>query len=260
MKIGVVTICRNEEIIMPFFLRHYCFADQVHIFDAGSTDKCLEIARRDSRAVLHNLDSCGEFRDDLNMTVKNEFYKGLDVDWVVIVDMDEFLYYPNIMGLLDKYVATGVTLPKTKAYQMVGSEVPKDDGSTPLTRIQKMGCNPAERTPAHDESAICKRYLDSNFSKNAIFRSQLVDIRYGIGAHYCAPVGIVKESENADILLLHYAFLSRQYFIDKHNSYKISEDNIRRGAGWVWDKETNTKHMGETYDILSRNSKQVIGN
>jgi glycosyltransferase involved in cell wall biosynthesis len=45
MKIKLVTVCKDEERIMPFFINHYePWVDEILIVDGHSTDKSVEIA------------------------------------------------------------------------------------------------------------------------------------------------------------------------------------------------------------------------
>jgi glycosyltransferase involved in cell wall biosynthesis len=46
MNIHVYTVAYNEELLMPFFLRHYKrFANHITVFDNESTDKTAELAK-----------------------------------------------------------------------------------------------------------------------------------------------------------------------------------------------------------------------
>lgn len=45
-RIHVYTICWNEERFLPYFLRHYgAFAEEITVFDNGSDDNSVAIAR-----------------------------------------------------------------------------------------------------------------------------------------------------------------------------------------------------------------------
>lgn len=97
----------NEEFLAPFFLEHYRFADKIHVFmGADTTDKTREIIDSKNELckniMVHRCDfPANKLDDNLKITTINCFYRTLDCDYVILVDADEFIFYPT--GYLDKY-------------------------------------------------------------------------------------------------------------------------------------------------------------
>jgi len=64
MKICVITLCYNEEVILPFFIRHYeQVADRIICYDGGSTDRTREIIAACPIAELRELNTGGQVDD-----------------------------------------------------------------------------------------------------------------------------------------------------------------------------------------------------
>lgn len=217
MIIHVYTMCYNEEVLMPYFLRHYeNFAERIFVFDHYSNDKTLEIVKKSQKAECTTHGIRGEVHDSVLLNMKNESYKNSRgiADWVMIVDVDEFVYHPNLIGLLKEYKEKGITLPKTDGCDMVSDNVPNTTGQI------------------YDE--IKKGVRDATFSKKAVF-NPAIDIRYSPGAHKCNPSGKITESELAEIKILHYRFLSSKFIVDRleTRTKRLSQENIKRGWGVI---------------------------
>ena len=247
MKISLITICYNEETLMPFFLRHYKnIVDEIFIFDNCSTDRSVEIASQCPKVRIKKFDTGGLLRDDLHLQFKNTFYKTLDADWIIAIDLDEFVYHKDLRGLLVDYMNKGVTFPKIIGYNMIGTAIPKDDGITPITDIINMGV----RTDNCDH--VLGPSFIGDYSKRAIFR-KYIDINYKPGCHECLPKGQIVESSSAEILLLHYKWLSREYGVKLYGSWKLSPENLKAGWGTV---HINTKLA--YYDNALKSRTRVI--
>ena len=148
-RVAVYTVCFNEELFLPYFLRHYRrYADRITLFDNHSTDRSAEIARQ-AGAVVRPHDSGDEFRDDLLLQVKNNCWKecrGQGVDWVVVVDVDEILYHPDLRGFLRRSREEGVTVCTATGFNMVSDRPPTTAGQVyeeitrgvPAPRYSKM--------------------------------------------------------------------------------------------------------------------------
>ncbi len=94
LKIAIVSAWYNEELLAPLFLRHYDFADEIHIIlDTATNDRTEEILRADPRVIIHRQVYPP---DGLDWTIKqakiDEVYSQVKSDWVFVVDADEFLF------------------------------------------------------------------------------------------------------------------------------------------------------------------------
>ena len=96
VKITVLSWMRNEEDIVPFFLRHYHFADEIIVWDNESTDRTKDILAKDKRVDIREWKTGGEMRDLELTKMKSEEYRKTGEGWKFIVDADEFAWHPNM--------------------------------------------------------------------------------------------------------------------------------------------------------------------
>ena len=100
MKIDVYILCRNEADILPYTLRHYLsFARYIYIYEGRSTDGCRAIIEEQQKAHPGQIAMIdwpdGQMLDDINNSrIKSICWRGSDADWVILVDCDEFVYFP----------------------------------------------------------------------------------------------------------------------------------------------------------------------
>jgi len=217
MIIHVYAMCYNEEIMMPYFLRHYNqFADKIFIFDNHSTDKTAEIVDSNKKAKRILYGRPDRLYDSDLIKMKNEEYKKSrgQADWVIIADVDEFVYHQNLAELLKRYKSDNIHLPKTAGYDMLGDDYPK--------------------TPGQLYEEINQGVSESFYSKRAIFNPEL-NVRYVEGAHKCFVSGKYYESPTAEIKLLHYRFLCKEFFVKtmERRQLRCSEENIKKGWGYL---------------------------
>lgn len=100
MKIGVLTTCFNEELVLPYFLRHYQENgwDEVRVLlDRETTDHSKEICESFSNvrvlpcgmtAGLHEIEKINILQQAFNEMCREGF------DWIAVLDSDE-LIIPN---------------------------------------------------------------------------------------------------------------------------------------------------------------------
>ena len=119
MKIEVITVVYNEEFLLPFFLRHYNFADKITVFyDEASTDKTLKILQSNSKVKIYPF----RFLNGLNETEKiymiNKAYRKSRAKYCIIVDCDEFVFMPKYLWrniyFCRLYQAMNIELNKNK--------------------------------------------------------------------------------------------------------------------------------------------------
>jgi glycosyltransferase involved in cell wall biosynthesis len=245
MIIHVYTMCYNEEVLMPYFLRHYeQFTDKIFVFDNHSTDDTPNIVDSSPKTIRIICGDPEKFYDSHLIRMKNEEYKksrGI-ADWVIIVDTDEFIYHPELVSLLEKYKKSGITFPKTCGYDMIGDNYPK--GYVQVYDEIKYGVS------------------EPFYSKRSVFDPS-IDINYAVGAHRCSPTGNVVESPNEDIKLLHYRFLCKEHFVKimERRQNRCSDENIARG--WSYMKlppeETVKGWLENFYETRKKNRVKVIG-
>ena len=135
MEIHLHTLTWNEEIMVPFFLRHYeNIVDKIFINDNESDDKTVELLSAHPKCEISSFNTGGEYRELLNHEIKDHAWKkskGL-CDYVIMCDFDEFLYHPNIHSFLEDVEDLDVDIVQPDGYEMVAD--PESDVGV------KVGC------------------------------------------------------------------------------------------------------------------------
>ena len=235
MRVHVHSIIRNEEKMLPYFLRHYeAFCEKIFLRIQPSTDKTLEIAKAHPKVTIIKYKT--EFGGGSNsynimdmQEVRNNDWKKYSTsencDWVIIADCDEFLYHPNILKILQNYKNRGITFPKIDGYQMFSDDQPTTSGQ--IYYEIKTGC------------------LFKEYSKRAIMHPS-ISPNYSPGNHQCFPKGNVVESNFADIKLLHYS----KILFKKEEYIKYWKDKLKRNSGSYTEKNkfNETPYLKLQYD------------
>jgi glycosyltransferase involved in cell wall biosynthesis len=246
MIVHTYALCFNEEVLLPYFLRHYGKAsDRIVIYDNGSTDRSIEIIKA-SKAELRPFDTGGEHKDRAQTELKSTCYhesRGI-ADWVIVVDMDEFLWHPDFRGLLEKYSKDGITFPKVAGYDMVSPVVPSGQGQI------------------YDEIQSGLRN-SVYYDKREVFHPS-IDINFSPGCHLSYANGNLKESAEADVKLLHYRYLGPDYFTKRYSMRmaRISLDNVENGWGTITPPEGFTldsflRHIYQN-DLAGKTLEKVV--
>lgn len=207
MRVAVLSMCHNEAAFLPYFFRHYrSFADHITIIDNNSTDDSLAICKKESDLVsITNTD--GLHRLDMMTYLKNNYWKLLrNFDWVLIVDIDEIVYHPNMRQFLESSKDYTVLTPT--AYQMFSDVFPTEEGQ--ITEVMSFG---VLSTPD-----ICLSLLNCNsFDKKCIINpSKIKETNYTDGMHQANMTGNVIELCDPTLKMLHYRFLGLDYIINKN--------------------------------------------
>jgi glycosyltransferase involved in cell wall biosynthesis len=93
MKITVLTKVYNEEDLLPFFLSHYSFADEVLInLDEGTNDRSQEIIESFPNTKIIWSKSTGEMNDRVLINELNAISLQSDADWIFLLDSDELVF------------------------------------------------------------------------------------------------------------------------------------------------------------------------
>ena len=95
MKIAAVTMVYNEALILPFFLRHYVYLDEIHVlYETDSTDDSLEVLNHAPNVVIEKCHIEGGMDDIEKVEMMNRAVQSVRADWVYVVDPDEFVFPP----------------------------------------------------------------------------------------------------------------------------------------------------------------------
>ncbi len=239
MKIHLYFLCYNDERLLPFVLEHYSFCDKITVYDNSSTDKSVEVidSYPNTQVVSYN----GNGLDDiLHMKMKNEIWKQSrgKCDFVIIGDLDECVYHPNIKEMLEELKKQGYTIIVPKGFDMITDEYPKKGED--IKKVVRRG--------RHNKM----------ISKPCIFNpNEINEIDYSPGAHWCNPTGNVKiyQSEG-DIKTLHYKFMTKEDYLARceDTCKRVHRENVRRGFGALYPIE----HYSRLFDEILKEAVEVI--
>lgn len=96
MKIAAVTMVYNEALILPYFLRHYEYLDEIHVlYEIDSTDNTIQLLNNASNVIIEytHVKSGNDAIDKTDLI--NQAFYAIKADWVYVVDPDEFIFPPN---------------------------------------------------------------------------------------------------------------------------------------------------------------------
>ncbi len=250
MKIAVYAPCYNEELMLPYFLRHYKqYTADITIYDNQSTDRSKDIAKA-SGCTLREFDSGNKARNDLRTNIKNNAWKEKrgKVDWVIVVDIDEFVYHTDLISILTISKNKDISVFYGKGYQMISEVEPNFiDSTKQLYETHKLGV------------------LDSRYDKACIFNpNTLAEISYVDGCHKARPrmnkrLRLRKLNiDKSSLKFLHYTCFSWQYYWDK-----MQRLNARRSVADIKDKRGIHYEGSEAchrarFDGWLANAKEVI--
>ena len=214
--ITIYCITFNEEIILPYFIRHYRanFPDcRIIIYDNYSTDATRLIAESAGCEVIL-YDTNNQLDDMKYLEIKNHCWQGQKDDWAIICDCDEF--FDLNAELLLWEAKQGATIIRSQGYDMVNLENNND---------------------IHNITHAVK---NDRYSKVYCFNTKAVkEINYAPGCHDCAPVantinyhGELKQSVNA-YACYHYRYLNPNFLLRRYNQNKVRmcDNNKRKGMG-----------------------------
>jgi glycosyltransferase involved in cell wall biosynthesis len=233
MKIHLYALCWNEADILPFFFRNYDpWVDRYIIYDDGSTDGSIEILQRHPQVEIRSMSR--QFSDSHTMSqmkLLNEVWKESrgKADWVILVDMDEHLFVPQIpmRSLLERYKSEGSTLVPALGFQMLSENFPEADEY--LAKTRSIG------TPWH---MMCKVSI---INPDAIEETNCFK-----GRHTAKPSGQIKLPKRDEILLLHYKYLGFERTLEKQsmqNSHLGAYDNSMGIANnYSWTRQELRNH------------------
>jgi len=96
VKIAAVAMVYNEALILPYFLRHYRYLDEIHVlYETDSTDESLEILMQAPNVIIEKCHIEGGLDDFEKINLINKVVQRNKADWIYVVDPDEFVFPPN---------------------------------------------------------------------------------------------------------------------------------------------------------------------
>jgi hypothetical protein len=189
--VWIFTVCWNEAVMMPWFLRWYSsFAEQIIVWDEFSTDGTRDIVKTCPKAELRDWPYHGLDDNKFTFAVNNWYKEArLRADWVMWPDVDEILYHPDPRKhLAESHYAC---IP-ARGYAMISEAGPP---------------YPTETGQIFDH--VNMGVPQENYNKWLIWRPQC-EVIHGIGRHDVPRVNGPISGE-MDWKLLHYHYFGTRY-------------------------------------------------
>ena len=213
-------VCWNEEKILPFMFDYYDkFVDHYTIYDNYSNDNSISLIKQHSNTKIILFGNANEFNDKDNKNIKNNCWKHSrgKADFVVVCDIDEFLYHPEINKLLNQLYTENISFPTTKGYEMYSDTFPVHNRRYLLTDLIQKG--------------VRSEWLDKHILFNP---HKIVETNFAPGAHQANPTGIVKYDLPAtELKVLHYKNIGLDYLESRYRQLgeRLSSFNREKGLG-----------------------------
>lgn len=242
VKFNVYTLNWNESRLLPAFLHYYREANRVIVYDNESTDNSVELIKEAGREV-RTYKSNNTINDQIYLDLKNNIWKeSTDVDFVIVQDLDEFVYFPdypdNIKGGLIEYKKLGITAAVTEGYNMFCTDEEWDNA---LIEVKK-GIN---------ISYIIREGIRSTFyDKGLLFDPNIMKAtNYGLGCHSWNPVGNLKFPEKSPYCL-HYKHIGFNYVAERieQQGKRLSDLNKRNGWAIEYMSKDNRERLKKEFD------------
>lgn len=161
MKIEVITTWFNESFLAPFFFRHYDFVDKINVlYDEDSTDNTLELLKENPKVSIYPFRFPDMMDDQIKVNNINNFYRGMDCDWVINVDADEFVFVTPWGDSLRKHLEeeTGGNVVISLLWQMYRhvSEAALDPSMDIMQRRHGVMGSMVGQTACYDKPIVCR--------------------------------------------------------------------------------------------------------
>lgn len=230
MIIHLYSVMKNEEPLLPYFLRHYStFVDKIFIFDDRSIDKTVEIAKTNPKVVLLDYEYEGglvvEAQQECVENAYKKYSRGV-ADWVICVDGDEFLYHDDIISVLREERDKSTKIIKATGASMISKTFPKTEGQI------------------YEELFMGIR--DRLYDKKVIFSPE-IDVVFERGKHDTRmPKGIY--AQRVGIHMLHYRYISKGYIVNR----------LRNSPAYNWGPEKLAQHIKDAIAWFDLPTQRII--
>lgn len=235
MKIEAFAICYNEEALLPYYLRHYSeFCDRITIYDNQSTDRSREICLANPKVKVIPYNTGDEIRDDVYLQIKNNCWKGSEAHWVIIGDIDELVYCPDIKARL---YGLDYTVIAPELFNMYAKHFPR-------TKVQ-----------------IWQEVLLGvpGGAKMNLFRpDKITNINYDPGCHVAHPEGIVIPGVNTGIKTLHMKYMGLDYYLARTALSNSRLSALNKKLGWGIHYQRTPEELTREFNEGLSNAVNVI--
>lgn len=274
MKIHAYSICWNEEVLLPFYLRHYeQFCEKIIIYDNMSTDKSRYIINNHPLCELRDFNTHNEINEDIFLEIKNNCWKecrNKGIDYVIVSDIDEFLHSKNLISFIEINKKFSVFRPagfemfankfQQNEYQLY-DQIKKGLFSSKFCkkiifspdRIREINFKPG----CHSNSKIIFNHKHKFF--NYLLNLNVPKTVRKVIFKFFNPVwNFERKSEKGpELKLLHFKYIDKDYLIKRHELYsnRLSQKNIENK--WGINYLDYKKHLDNMFSTLNIKSKKI---
>jgi hypothetical protein len=237
MKIDLYARCWNEADMLPFFFSHYDKLVQRYIiYDDASTDNSHEILRLNPKVDLRPTPPYSDPGSRVNSASALEETCWREsrgtADWVIVTDIDEHLYHPDLHHYLAQCREQGVTIIPALGYQMLSEQFPKQ--KTLLCQSLTTGA------------------CDALYSKLNIFSPNEIDsVNFGPGRYGAAPAGRVVLPARDELLLLHYRYLDFERVRKRYAEVLTRHRKTDFAMGWGFQYSWSSEQLREAWNLIA---------
>lgn len=240
ISVEIVSAWYNESTLAPFFLKHYEYADTIHILlDMDSDDSTLDILEKASNVVIHPI----TYPDGIDWEIKSSTINKMAIscksDWVIAVDADEFIWpidrMHDVRGWLSEQAGTMISAAMFTVYRH-HTEGPLD----PL--------NPSVFQRRHGDSRVGMSYNQHGYIKPCIARPE-TGIQWSCGIHSYKPDD--KIIENAEPMFgTHWCMADADMAVRRRIGTMVrqSRNNIEKNHGYQNFKITEAEIRKECFE------------
>lgn len=277
MKIWSYVIVWNEELMLPYYLRHYSkFCDKIIVYDNMSSDGTRGIIE-DFRQIVDieviPFETSGKFNDYTHIELKRksiQHAKG-SADFIILGDCDEFVYHKDIRSFLKENSDCSVFYPA--GFQMVSNDFPYNLSGDLCEYIQWGEPNPWYVKPMILNLGIVN---DLEWVEGA----HEIEMSYNLAKFYhpvpedIRPVGeygghkwgkwqmlheILDQFNQNPLKMLHYKYLGKDYVTDRYIQYmnKMSDQNVAAGVGMQYQEMISSNSIQDEIDKIKSKSIQI---
>ena len=223
--------------MLPFFFLHYDKLVQRYIiYDHASTDNSQEILRLNPKVELRPTPPYGNpgSRVASQLALLETCWKesrGI-ADWVIVTDIDEHLYHPDMYRYLAQCRAQGVTTIPALGYQMLSHQFPEH---------KTLLCN-----------SLSRGACDSLYSKLNIFSPNEIDATNDTpGRHTAAPTGRVVLPARDEVMLLHYRYLDFERVRKRYQVLATRHFKADIAMGWGSQYSWSSEQLREAWNFMA---------
>lgn len=253
MKIHAYILCYNEEDIIFHTLSYYSsFCSRIFLLDNYSTDGSIDIASTFEKVTILPWWSDNKLNDYKNVEVKQSYYKIYSrpdspmcvepADWVITCDMDEIVYHPQLLPILEGYTRQAATVANIVGFNMVSDKNFCEIDS--LVDSVKMGV----QAKAFNKPVLFAVRFDMIFSMGCH--------PYGVGYDQMLDQPFYKKGTNK-IALLHYKYIGERSIIKAKSSIlRLSQENINNNLSGHYQK--TTKELVMQHSLMRRKARKIL--